>query len=220
MAIPCVSMMASSPLGGTWKVGGDWPPCGCPFPLLELQHISEVGAQCCLVGSIGVCGDAFWGYLGRSWNSGRLLHLLLCSHDGDSSKGSVLFGRELLKELLGDKSTVGPSLHSPWQLRREHLHLQPPLGRSFEGKNKCKRQKSARSRAYPVQYLAFSYNWQIPGVILKAQCKPWLESRAFLTAWQAHGELGTQRVGHCDCGDGWTCKFVKSWSTWLGWAVL
>lgn len=86
--------------------GGDWPPCGCPFHLLELQHVGEVGAQCCFMGSIGMCGDAFWGYLGRSRSSGRLLHLVLCSHDGDSSKGSVLFGRDLLKELLGDKSTV------------------------------------------------------------------------------------------------------------------
>lgn len=47
---------------------------------------------------------AFWGYLGTSSSSGRLLYLLLCGHHGDCAKGSVLLGRELLKEPTGDKS--------------------------------------------------------------------------------------------------------------------
>lgn len=48
----------------------------------------------------------FWGYLGRSSSSGPLLYLLLCGHDGDRAKGSVLLGRQMLKEQTGDKSVA------------------------------------------------------------------------------------------------------------------
>lgn len=216
MAIPCVSMMASSLLGSAWKVGGDRPPCGCPFPLLELQHISEVGAQCCLVGVWGCVLGIFREVLKQRASPASAV---VQSWWGQF-QGQCAFWEGAAKRAAGGQIHGGPFPSLPMAAQAGALAPTASPREEFWGKNKCKRQKSARSRAYPMQYLAFSCNWQIPGVILKAQCKPWPESRAFLTAWQAHGELGTQRVGHCDCGDGWTCKFVKSWSTWLGWAVL
>lgn len=114
MVISCLSLIANSPFGGCTD-GGRF---GGPVSIHSLHRSSRTSLRLVLgtnlgetVGQRGIfltlasCGCS-GGCLGRSRSSRRLLYLLSCVHDGDRAKGSVLLGRELLKELTQNKSVA------------------------------------------------------------------------------------------------------------------
>lgn len=146
----------SLPLGDLWVVEGS-AACYFSFPWLELQHGGKTEPQRWLAGSMGMCEDVLLGYLGAS---------PVCAVV--QSWWGLCQRQCAYRECAATKADGGQIRGEPFPSHSGAVQaavLIPPAPRGRGSDGKCSRQKSASSRVYTEQDLAFSCNLQIPGVV-------------------------------------------------------